>query len=424
MSSKTVELKTANGRTILIVAGVLCLIIGFFAVKWCLGSALTSRAEEKQMIEIAVRLAPGDPVAHFALARLNEQTFLPEDFERAVKEYEKAAALSPNDYRLWLQLGKARDRDGDFAGAENALRKSLELAPNYSEVQWMLGNLLLRQGKSAEAFELIRQAADGNQRFLDPAVAIAWQIFDGDLGRLRQNIGDSSKINAALASYLLKQEQFDEAFGAWNALPVEERKNVFRERGEELYNRMITAGKYHHALKIWADIAQADNKSYKIGQITDGGFEVNEKQEKKSVFDWQIAEGAQPLIGVDPETVRGGALSRRIIFNSPNGADFRQISQAVAVEPGKKYEFSIVYRSDLKTDATLKWDIVSASDGKLLTATEPLAAKADWTNLKTEFTAPETSEAVVIRLARDACASAVCPISGSVWFDDFVLSAK
>ena len=424
MSPKAIEVKTSAGRIILIVAGFLCVIIGFFAVKWCIGNALISRAGEKQTGELNARLAPSDPMTHFALALLNEKTFLPEDFERALKEYEKAAALSPNDYRLWFQLGKARERSGDSAGAAGALRKSLELAPNYSEVQWTLGNLLLRQGKSSEAFQLIRQAADGNERFLDPAVSTAWQFFDGDVLQLKQNVGDSSKIGAALVSFLLKQERFDESFEAWNSLPAEERKTLFGKRGEEIYNQLVSAGKYRNALKVWADIAGGNNRAFEIGKITDGGFEINEKQEKKSVFDWHIAEGAQPLIGVDTETVHGGALSQRFIFNSPNGADFRQVLQVVAVEAGKKYEFSMFYQSDLKTDATLKWEILGASDGKVLTTTEPVAAKTDWTNLKTDFTAPETSEAVIIRLARAACSSGICPISGSVWFDDFVLSAK
>ena len=423
MSSKAIEVKTSAGRIFLMVAGLLCVIAALFAFKWCFGNALATQAEEKHIAELGAYFAPGDPQTHFTLAVLNEKTFLPEDFQKAVQEYEKAAALSPNDFRMWFHLGKARERNGDSAGAENALRKSLELAPNYSEVQWTLGNLLLRQGKSSEAFNLIRQAADGNERFVDPAVSTAWQIFDGDISQVKQNIGNSPKINAALASFLLKQERFDESFNAWNSLPSEERKTVFRQRGEDIYNQLISAGKYRKALKIWAEIADDKNRKYEIGKMTDGGFEINEKQEKTSIFDWQIAGGAQPLIGVDTENVHGGSLSQRIIFNSPGGADFRQILQTVVVEAGKKYEFSMFYKSDLKTSPTLKWEIVNASDGRVLTATEPIAAKSDWTNLKAEFIAANT-EAVIIRLARASCNSAVCPISGSVWFDDFVLSAK
>ena len=294
MSSKTIEVKTSAARIFLIIAGLLCVIAVFFAFKWCLGNALAAQAEEKRSAELGAYLAPSDPQTHFTLAVLNEKTFLPEDLQKAVEEYEKAAALSPNDYRLWFHLGKSRERNGDSPGAERALRKSLKIAPNYSEVQWTLGNLLLRQGKSSEAFNFIQQAADGNERFLDPAVSTAWQIFDGDISQVRQNIGNSSKINAALASFLLKQERFDEAFDVWNSLPSEERKTIFRQRGEEIYNKLISAKKYRNALKIWAEIADNNNRKYEIGRITDGGFEINEKQEKTSIFDWQIQDWPMP----------------------------------------------------------------------------------------------------------------------------------
>lgn len=424
MPLKAIELKTSTEKIILIAVALVCAAGFLLAFKWCFGSALALRADSKQLAELSISLAPNDPQTHSILAVLNDKTFSPEDFRKTVEEYEKAAALSPNDYRLWFQLGKARERSGDAAGAERALRKSLELAPNYSEVQWALGNMLLRQGKAEEAFYLIRQAADGNEKFVDPAVSTAWQIFDGDISQIKQAIGDSSKTNAALASFLLKQERFDEAFAAWRSLPPEERKTVFRQRGEELYNQLVSAKKYRNALKVWTEITDDDSRKYEVGKITDGGFEINEKQEKTSVFDWQIAEAAQPLIGVDTERSHGGKMSRRIIFNSPNGADFRQFLQAVAVEPGKKYEFSMFYRSDLKTAATLRWEIVNASDGQILAATEPIAAKSEWANLKIEFVIPETTEAVIIRLARAVCGSAICPISGSVWFDDFELNAK
>lgn len=423
MALKTIELKNSTGKISIIAAGLVCAAFFLFAFKWCFGNALASRAEGTQIAELGVLLAPSDPQTHFALGVLSDRNFLPEDFQKAVTQYEKAAGLSPNDFRLWFQLARARERVGDAAGAEKALRKSLELAPNYSEVQWTLGNMLLRQGNAAEGFELIRRAADGNDKFINPAISIAWQIFDGDILQVRENTGSAPKINAALASFLISQKRFDEAFDAWSSVPAEERKTVFRQRGEEIYNQLILAGKYRDALEIWAEIS-GGGKNYQVGKITDGGFEINEKQEKTSIFDWQIAEGAQPLIGVDTENVHSGSLSRRFIFNSPGGADFRQISQAIAVEPGRKYEFSMFYKSDLKTAATLRWEIVNAADGQILAATEPVAAKSDWTNQKAEFTVPETGEAVILRLARSLCSAGICPISGSVWFDEFVLTAK
>lgn len=423
MSYKTIEVKTTAQRIILIIAGLLCAAAVFFTVKWSFANTVASAADRKEVAEFSRDLAPNDPRTHYILAALYEKTFLPEDLQKAVEEYEKAAALSPNDFRMWFQLGRARERVGDSEGAEKALRQALALAPNYSEVQWTLGNILLRQGNAEEAYNLIRLAADGDDKFVNPAISTAWQIFDGDISQIRQNIGDSPKINAALVTFLVRQQRFGEAMEIWKALPAEEKRTAFKERGEEIYNLLAAAKKYRGALAVWSDIADTE-KNLAVGKITNGGFETNVKQEKTSVFEWQIAEGLQPLVGVDKKNVHGGSLSRLIIFNSPNGEDFREHLQIVAVEAGKTYEFEMFYKSELKASGTLRWEIADASDGKILAATEAISANTDWTNLKTDFTTGENTEGVIIRLARVRCSSAICPITGNVWFDDLTLREK
>ena len=74
---------------------------------------------------------------------LYEKGFLPADTVNAAQAYERAAALSPSDYRYWLPLARAREHSGDVEGAEKALRRALALAPNYAQVHWALGNVLL-----------------------------------------------------------------------------------------------------------------------------------------------------------------------------------------------------------------------------------------------------------------------------------------
>src|SRR5213076_264899 len=129
--------------------------------------------------QAAARLAPADPQAHYTLARLAEKSFEPEQLAAAVGEYEQATALSPNDHRLWFELGHARGLAGDDAGSERALRRATELAPNYPEAHWYLGNLLLRAGRDAEAFAELRRAAEENPEKYRPQVfEVAWRIAD------------------------------------------------------------------------------------------------------------------------------------------------------------------------------------------------------------------------------------------------------
>lgn len=423
MAIKSIKLETIAQRAILLGAGFVFLISVSFIVRWCFGYSIATQAISKEVAEFAVTLAPNAPQTHFALAVLNEQTFLPEDLLKSLAEYEKATALAPNDYRLWFALGKARERNGDAVGAELALKKAVELAPNYSRLRWTYGNILLRQGKTAEAFAEMRQAAESEKTFINPLVATAWQIFDGDLAQIKQNIGDSTQINFVLPSFLVKQSRFDEAFAIWDSLPAEEKRTTYKENGAELFKQLIEAKKYRDALRVQSQIRESNAENFAVGTISNGGFETDIKP-NADVFGWKIADGVQPQIGFDIAQKQGGNQSLVIVFNSPNGQDFRALSQTVVVESGKSYGFEAVFKSNLKTSATLKWEIVDVSEGKVLAATEAVAANADWTGLKADFTVPENTQAVTIRLVREICKSTACPISGKIWFDDFNLVSR
>lgn len=420
---KPVKLETAFLRAACIGAGVICLAAVFFFAKWCFANAIAIRAPSKEVAGLSIDLAPSDPQTHYALAVLNEKTFLTDDLSKSAVEFERATALSPNDFRLWLAYAKARERGGDAAGAELAARRAAELAPNYAQVRWMLGNVLLRRGKTDEGFGEMRQAAESDAAFRRPAVATAWEILDGNLADIRRNLGDSAYLNSALASFLAEQNRFDEAVEIWNALPPEAKENALKENGEQLFGRLIAAKKYRAALQIQTSIGEAtEEEKIAVGKIYNGGFEQDVKREKAGVFDWQIADGLQPQIGFDNAQKLGGSRSLKIIFNSTDGKDFRAVSQIVAVEAAKKYSLELFYKSELKTAATLRWEIADEADGKILATTSAVSNAADWTPLKTEFTTAANTEAVTVRLARENCKSIICPITGKIWFDNFSIN--
>ena len=421
MSLKTIETADSNQRIILFGVAVLCFLLAILFVKWTLGHTISLRAQQKEVAILSTDLAPDDPQTHFSSAVLHEQSFLPEDFEKSVQEYEKAAALSPNNYLLWLALGKAREKQGDAAGAEKALRRAVELAPAYVDTHWTLGNNLLRQGRAEEAFREIRLAADESEKYVVPAITTAWQVYDGDIALVRNSIGNSPKLNANLSVFLISRERFDEAFETWNALPAEAKSVTYKPQSEEIYNKLIGAGKFRYGKLVRAAIDGADAASA-FGKFVNGGFEENLKKEKPDFFEWQIGSSPQPLIGFDDKIKHGGNLSLVIIFNSANGQDFRPLSQTIAVEAGKQYRFETFYKSELKTTATLRWEIVNASDNAVIASTSAINASSDWTSLDAAFTAPMSAEAVIIRLARVQCGSTMCPITGKVWFDDFSLN--
>jgi tetratricopeptide (TPR) repeat protein len=431
MATKSIKLNTSAARFIIPLLAVLCVIFAYVFAKWFFANTIAARSIYKEIAEFSVGLAPSDPQTHFASAVLHEKTFLPADLPKSLTEYEQAVALSPSDFRLWFELGKARERGGDAEGAEKALRKALALAPNYSQIQWALGNFLLRQGNETEAFVLIRKAAEGDKNFAGPAIASAWQLFQGDMARIKDYAGESVNLKAAFALLLAKEKRFEEASEVWMSLPETARKTDFKANGQEIYQKMLEARKYRSAIAVFTDINDAPEKVFGLGKITNGSFEMNINPQNPDVFEWQIGEGVEPQIFVDKTQKHGGEISLVMVLNNKDGKAFRNISQSVAVESNKRYVFETFYKSDLRADpkssaptaATFKWEIVDAANtDKILASTEAMASNAEWTGLKTEFVVPEGTEAVTVRLARVPCPTTLCPISGKLWFDEFSLN--
>jgi tetratricopeptide (TPR) repeat protein len=423
MTNKSINLNNFAGRAFLLAVALICILAVYFAVKWCLASTIAAHAESKETAQLAVDMTPNDPKPHYVLAALHEKTFLAEDLAKSLAEYEKATSLAPNDFRLWFDLGKARDHAGDAAGAERAFRKAVELAPNYSRVHWTLGNLLLRQGNTEEAFAEIRRATENDPIYAAPAVTTVWQFFDGDIGLISQKIGDSIPIKAALSGFLAKQQRFDEAFALWNALSAEDKKITYKTESDALLQSLLAAKKYRDALNVQSQINQPEGEKFEVGKIFNAGFEtdIRTAPADAGIFEWTIADALQPQIGYDDKQKREGSRSLVIVFNSANGQDFRVVQQTVAVESGKHYNFEVFARADLKSPATVKWEIADAADGKILAATGSVPNNSDWSPLAAEFITPTATQAVTIRLARAACPVSMCPIAGKVWFDNFNL---
>ncbi|MCB1024344.1 MAG: tetratricopeptide repeat protein [Acidobacteria bacterium] len=421
MSNRSLKIDSALAKISLTFGLLLSLVFVVIAVKSLLGNAISAQVDTKDVAEIAVALAPNDPKTHFSLASINERSFLPEDGPRSLAGFEKATSLSPYDYRLWLALGKSRERAGDVDGAEKDLKRALELAPNYAQVKWTYGNILLRKGNTAEAFKMIRNAVDNDPRFANPAATTAWQIFDGDIEKIKQTIGESPKVKASLALFLAKQEKFDDAYDIWNSLPKAQLKTEFKENSEVILRYLLNGRKYKKAISIKSQISGKDTAAGKFEQVTNGGFESNVRTDKPELFDWEIARGVKPQISLAGDQKHGGAQSLLINFNITNRDDFRTISQTIAVESGKAYVLEFYYRSDVDVKETVRWEVLNAIGQTVLAASDAVRPKSDWEKQEIEFTTPESSEGIILRMVRDGCESIVCPITGRMWFDDFRL---
>lgn len=426
MSLKIVKFERGVGRIILLAAAVVALFVAWSFIKWNFANTIAARMDTNapgadRVADFLMSVAPGDPQTHLTAALIYEKTFDTNDLARSLAEYEAAASLSPFDYMRWLDLGKARGLNGDDVGALKAYARAAELAPNYASVQWAYGNSLLRSGNVEDGFALIAKAAASNPDLSKPAVTMALQVFDGDLGQVRAALGDNDNTNSALAAMLASERRFNEAAEEWSKLSPENRTGKLRPFGMWLIDQMANGKQFRSAARIVADLQSSEAERPVVGQVADGGFENGVKLRNAGLFEWQIGAGEHPQIGLAEGQSHSGRYSLFVLFNTFSTAAFRDVSQTVAVEPGAQYELEVFYRSDLKTPALLKWEVADAGSTQAIAATPILVPIADWTSMKAVFTVPSGTDGVVIRLARDGCAGPSCPMNGKLSFDDISL---
>ena len=418
-------------RILLIVLLIGAAAWSYYAVRWYLGNTLAEYFNPAQNnLEVAnwaVSMAPRDPLTHWRIAQVS-QKLLPLDQQApAIAEFEKAVSLSPYDYRFWMSLGRAYEQSGDVVKAEDALRRAVSLAPSYAYPHWYLGNLMLRNGRYDEAFNEIRIAGDADSDLRAQQFSLIWAIYSNDPEGLKKAVGQRPDARASFALYLLNQKRFAEGLGLWNSISLEEKK-ANRTTGDSIVTVLKNEHRFHDAVRVWNDLS-GDKYRIEPGNIFDGSFEHAVSYGPDNIFGWQVQGAPQMQVGIDPDKGFGGARSLRMTFQVRTNLDSINVSQLVAVQPNIEYEFSF-YQSTykLETGSAPQVQVVDANSGAELVST-PHAPNgtSDWNKLSYSFKTSPTTEAVLLKIVRISCRTEetpVCPIFGSVWYDDFSIKRR
>jgi len=428
MTEKTEQFKVLDSRQMpvrigIIIAVILVLIFGWLAIRWQLGNMLAelaspSDANAKQIAQLAVKLAPDDALSNWLLADLTKDS-KSGAASTAEKDFENVVKLSPNDFRWWIELGRAHEQAENFDAAEKALVKAVNLAPSYTFPRWQLGNFYLRQNRSGEAFEELKKAAETNVIYRDQVISIAWDYFGQDALMLEQVAGNSPSVRAGLAKFYAAKERPEDSLRIWNTLSEEEKQSnsdAANIIARALYDKRF----YRQAIEFVRGLGiEPDAQSQ---TIQNAGFEKPIGDNREVFFGWRISPMEKMDIKLDPTQKSEGNRSLRVTFNGYVNPTLFNIYQIVTVEPSARYRLSFRLRTEnLKSGGTPQLEIYNAIDDKsIATGSSFSIGTNDWQQVKIDFTAPQNAEAVGLRTIRAFCGSE-CPIVGTFWYDDFKL---
>ena len=418
-----------GARLFLIVPLCLALVGGWFSARWYFGQtisevATTGDSPNLDLARIAVRWAPDDPFVHWRLGVLEQKGFAANDVEDAAREFETAVRLAPTDFRYWDEYGRALEATGNRAAAETALRHSVELAPHYYFPHWHLGNTLLREGKFEEAFPQLFAAADANPQLWPQVLNLAWQAYDGDVDRIANEACKEPGVRILFAIYLVGVQKSEDAVRLWKALSAEQRADL-ASSGRELRKALFDARQFRAALEVTKDLESGSGAMLAPDQISNGGFEQPITIPVTKAFGWSIGTGIQAQISIG-ETGHADHHSLRIIFNATTKIDRINAWQTIAVQPNTHYHLEYYARTERLSSASTPVIVVSqTADGQPLAISTPLSTGTnDWKKISVDFTT-KNSDAITISVSRLACTVGdVCPIFGTVWYDDFYLQSR
>lgn len=410
---------------VVVIAGLL--VAGawsMFAFRWYLGNTLAeyfnTQLNDVEIARLAVSLAPGDPLTHWRLGQVYQQKLPLDQQQQVIAEFQTAARLSPNDYRLWTSLGTAYEHSEDPIQAERALRQAVALAPSYAYPHWYLGNLFLRSGRYDEAFSELRFACDADPELRPELFNIVFQINGNDLEAMKKEIGPSSESHAEFAQYLLTVNRADDGLLVWNGLNDQQKKE-FRNSGNAIMTKLLELKRFHDAVNVWNSLTTGVGAHGGVEEIVDGGFEEPLSHGAEVVFGWRLTPTPQMQLSVDSNRGHDSSRSLRLVFQAHNKLDAINVSQLVPVNSSTQYQVDFYVRTNKLQTATPPFVQVLDVDGTMLgqSAVAPTGDN-EWTSVSFSFKSGSKTEAVTIRVAREACAADdLCPIFGTVWYDDF-----
>jgi len=408
-----------------IVGLVLCGWLAFDAGKAGASRIYSAAAVISSALEpsdIAVRIRPDDPEAHYTralvLINLNRTA-------EAIAELRIAIRLRPTHYYQWLDLGVTLDRLNDQQGAFAALTESVRRAPAFAQPRWQLGSLLFRQGNYSEAFTQLQLAAKSNPDLFEGMLDLAWVAADGDVAAMEKLINPQGSLNQlALANYLARHGKGSDAIRL-----VRYAGDAHDEGERELLRQtvaaLVGAKQFPEAYDVWC-ASHACSKEKTTGeQFLNGDF-VEGILQNDPGFSWQLSSVQNVSVSIDTAGPAAGSRSLNFDFNGASNPAAYLLYQLIVVRPRTGYSLAFVAKSNnIVSGGQPIITVFDASSGKSLGQSSPIATgTADWKQYEAGFSTDEHTSAITVVLHRLSCTESACPIFGKLWVSKFSLIKK
>lgn len=377
---------------------------------------------------MAVSYAPNEPLTRLRVGltqlEVSADEFDENNLTTAIEQLRAAAQLAPEDYRIWSALGRALSRSsetGARAEARQSLERAVQLAPRHFETHWALGNFLLRTGEREAACEAFQVPMTNRPDMFYLIFDSVWEAWQGDVPAILRALKTPAPSRPQLAFALVTRQRLPEALAIWKE--SEKTPENVRQMSEYLFNNRFYAAAY----EVWRNapgnsVPTPDQASL----LSNGSFDQQITMGATTPFlTWQMPPRSGVSFSLDDQKAHSGQHSLRISFEVRDSGEFILAQQNVTVSPATNYRLSFAVRSEeLRSFSPPLVEVIDLAGREQLSVTAPPVEESvsSWQESGIDFTTKPKTEAVAVRIIRRACAEAICPLTGRVWFDSFKLA--
>ncbi|MCS6816481.1 MAG: tetratricopeptide repeat protein [Blastocatellia bacterium] len=384
------------------------------------GYALAMLFQDAEGLEEALRFIPKAPEVHEQLGMIHLLDPTHFDPSKAVAYFQRAVALSPQDARYWMGLGRAYEAKGAWARAAQAYERAVTLAPYHFRPRWLYANFLLRAGRTDAALEHLHALVAMTPDVVENVCDLIWHVREGDVAVLQRLAeGRPAWVVVKIGEYLLAKGRAEEAIALWWALPHWDAAT--REGGRRLVRGLVRARKWREAERVWHQWLRREYGREPATTLWNGDFE---HPIVEGGLDWRIASSREVAAGIDESTGYGDSRSLLLEFRARENVRYTGVAREIVVEPATRYVLQFAYKTQgMLSSNGLYVEVTDAEDARRMRVrSEPLPASEEWVLMRLEFVTTAETRAVRMVLGREPVHPLHDYIRGRAWFDAFALT--
>ncbi len=416
-----IELQTSRGKiTSLLLLSCLIILTAWMIVRpWAAGFAIPKLAHDPDLLRAWWSHPEHLQYQHQYMGRIRQYSVGLQDYQEALKQYRMALRENPLSSRTWFDTARVYWWLGQIEEAKEALGLALRFNPSNSRLRWEAALFQIQLEDHEGAVASLRHLM-----MTEPHQRRTYFTLIHTLMRPADFIETALPAEAGILSdyldYLIRQGETENGRTVWRRL-TDLRPAALDSRLALSYVDMMLEHKdLSEATSAWDLLLRSRGIGRRDGGLDNlvwnGGFERDETW--GAGFDWRVGRSAGVEIGVSALSSTEGRRSLKIAFDGTRNPDLTAASQVIPVLPGTRYLLSgSIKTTGITTSNGPYLEVVDFLDGRGYAVSESYVGDHPWSEVRVPFETSPRSQAIVIKIRREASQKLDNLIGGTAWID-------